>query len=133
MAVTSFNNLLAEIDDIKLPGHSGTEQNQNSAKRPAAKFWVNVGIKRGGKMLTLPMGIALDNLQAKPLPKQRGEFYHLREAEAQLWEKIQALMATLKPGESKTLPFEVEIRRVEEKQDSPESQENPFALGDIKL
>lgn len=131
-STTALSNLLSEFEDIQLPGSSKTPDMASQAKRPAAKYWVNVGLRRNGKLLTLPMGIPLDNLKAKAIPKQAGDFQNMRKGEAQLWEVLQQLMSTLKPGESKTLPFEVEIRKVEEHEQIEENV-NPFDLGDFKL
>lgn len=132
---TTLGNLLSQFEDIQLPStgtnsSTGTPQN----KRPSAKLWLNVGIRRNGKLLTLPLGIPLDNLKAKPIPKQPGEFQNIRKGEYQLLELLQQLMSTMNPGETRTVPFEAEIRRVEEHETSEEETvSNPFDLGDFKL
>lgn len=129
---STLGNLLSQFEDIQVPTSKTSSDASTQGKRPAAKFWVNVGLRRNGKLLTLPMGIPLDNLKSKAVPKQAGDFQSMRKAEAQLWEKIQELMSTMKPGESKTLPFEVEIRKVTEEEQIEETS-NPFDLGDFKL
>lgn len=115
------------------------QNNQNQAEsKPKSEFWVNVGIERGGKLVSLPMGIALDKLEARKIPgssTKNLEFRQLRQAEADLWSKMQQLMATMKPGETVVLPFQVELRRCEAPEIATEAEEtaNPFLVGPLSI
>ena len=124
------------INDFITGGQSNHE-NQTAAK-PKSEFWVNVGIERNGKLVCLPMGIALDKLEARKIPgssSKNTEFRFLRLAEADLWKKMQEIMAQMKPGEVISLPFQVELRRCEatEQVEEQDTTVNPFAVGPLTI
>jgi hypothetical protein len=126
------------FDDVQVPvaGVKPVVPSTEKKEKVQTKFWLNVGVERNGKLLTLPLGIPLDGLTAKSIPngKASAEFRGMRIAEKQLWDKIQEVMSTLKPGESKSLPLQVEIRHVEAKElTAEEAASNPFALGDLSF
>lgn len=131
---------MMNFDDIKLPGsQNGTPQPGTEKKqRPDTKYWCNVGIERGGKFIPLPMGIPLDNLKPRniPGPKTKNqEFRNVRIAEKQLLEAVQSQLGTFTPGETRRVQFVVEIHMVDEKTEISEDEidENPFAVGELKL
>ena len=115
----------------------GDKNHENTAQaKPKSEFWVNVGIERNGKLVCLPMGIALDKLEARRIPgssSKNTEFRFLRLAEADLWKKMQEIMASMKPGETISLPFQVELRRCEatEVVEDQDSTVNPFAVSPV--
>lgn len=125
------------FDSVVIPNGAGKQAQQNEQVKEPTLFWLNVGVKRQDKLVQLPMGIPLDKLTARKVPSastKNPEFRNLRLAEHQLWEKVKELMGTLKPGESMELPFTVEIRRVEEAQQTEENVEadaNPFDVSDV--
>ena len=124
------------INDFITGGQSNHE-NQTAAK-PKSEFWVNVGIEKAGKLVSLPMGIALDKLEARKIPgssSKNTEFRFLRLAEADLWKKMQEIMAQMKPGEVISLPFQVELRRCEatEQVEEQDTTVNPFAVGPLTI
>ena len=142
------DNLITSFNDIGNSGSTGTKQLFKNLKPAEQKektpvfFWGNVGLRRNGKLVSLPMGIALDKspeiklpnaprADATPEQKQRYlEYKQLQEARIMLWNKVREVMSTLKPGETITLPFEFEIRRVNEETESEvaDTTENPFAI-----
>lgn len=129
------NDLITNFADIQV---GASTANGQRAQKKDTQIWINVGLRRNGKLVSLPMGIALDELKERKVPSpktQNQEFRNLRLAEAQLWAKMKEIMASLKPGETKVLPFEVEIRKVDEKEviEDVDQSENPFAIGDLKL
>ncbi len=109
------------FQDIKIPGKGEQQTTETNGKqKEQTKFWLNVGVRRGEKLVTLPMGIPLDNLKAKAIPgpaTKNQDFRHLRMAESQLFDRIREMMAGLKPGETMELPLTVELRCVDEKTD----------------
>lgn len=137
------NDLITSFENIGVPQSSNSSSPSQGSGKPKrdTQFWVNVGLLRGRpgeqKLVGLPMGIPLDELQEKKVPStktQNQEFRNLRLAERELWHKMRELMATLKPGESRVLPFQVEIRRVDEKEQIEDEQDpsvNPFAVGAV--
>ena len=125
------------INDF-ITGGVQNHENQNSQAKPKSEFWVNVGIERNGKLVSLPMGIALDKLEPRRIPgssSKNQEFRFLRLAEADLWKKMQEIMASMKPGEVVTLPFQVELRRCEatEVVEEQDTTVNPFAVGPLTI
>lgn len=136
MADTS--NLIPNFDNIQIPG-AGKSNTSTKEKRDPTVFWVNVGIKRNGKLIQLPMGIPLDKLEARKIPgpnTKNQEFRQIRQAEAELWNQIKLLMSKMKRGQTVELPsFSVEIHMTEEAENTEEidNSENPFAIGSLGL
>ena len=131
---TTIDNLITGLANLKQNGNNGSE----NSKPEKTEFWVNVGIERAGKLVSLPMGIPMDKLEARKIPgssSKNTEFRFLRLAEADLWSKMQQIMAQLKPGEVVKLPFTVELRRCEatEQPTAEDTAANPFSIGDITL
>lgn len=138
------DNFITTFDDVKLP-NSGEKRNpfgkKNETKeQPDTQFWLNVGLMRGEgdqrKLVSLPGGIALDRLIARKIPSsetKNQDFRNLRIAEAQLWEKFQSIMNSLKPGERRVLKLDVEIYRIKENEvvDLENQPENPYSVGDL--
>lgn len=131
------------INNFSQIGTTPTEGSSTNKPKKNTQFWVNVGLQRpdgkgGTKLVQLPMGIPLDELVAPTVPSpktQNIEFRNLRLAQNQLWAEMKRIMETLKPGESVTLPLQVELRKVDEKEivENVDQSENPFAIGDLKL
>lgn len=126
------------FSDIKLPGGEQEQQGGEKKEKQNTKFWLNVGIERGGKLVSLPMGIPLDNLKPKAIPgpsTKNQDFRFLRMAESQLFDKVQEIKATMKPGEVCRLPFIVELRMTDEKVEPTEEefQQNPYAIENIEV
>ena len=137
---------LPNLDEIIGPDSSEeTTTSTTRNKRPAAEYWLNVGIVRNGKLCSLPMGIPLDNLKAKPVPNinitpdmspeqvtRKKDFRALRATEAELWEKFRAIFLSLKPGEEREVNLVCRVRRTEAKSQNEELEQegNPYALGD---
>lgn len=126
------------INDFITNTNNQNNGNQTESSKPKSEFWVNVGIERGGKLVSLPMGIALDKLEARKIPgssTKNLEFRQLRQAEADLWSKMQTIMAGMKPGETVILPFQVELRRCEAPEQVTEVDDtaNPFLVGPLSI
>lgn len=134
--MTSINDLISNLASLKQNGVGGTTN--ESAKPEKTQFWINVGVEKNGKLVSLPMGIPMDKLEARKIPgssSKNTEFRQLRQAEADLFQKIQAIMGQMQPGQVVKLPFTVELRRCEDNETvtEQESGTNPFAVGDIAL
>lgn len=137
------NDLITSFEGIGVQPSAGANTNQTRQKKDT-QFWVNVGLTRKNaageaKLVSLPMGIPLDELQPRRVPSQKTQnqdFRNLRLAENELFSKLREIMATLKPGQSVTLPFQVELRRVDEKEvieDEQDPSVNPYAVGELKV
>ena len=133
--MATVNDLISGFTKKAQPASQG---NESTSKPEKTQFWINVGIERAGKLVSLPMGIPLDKLEARKIPgssTKNVEFRQLRQAEADLFSKVQQVMAAMKPGETYKLPFTVEIRRCEEAEVTTEQDvnENPFAVGPLTI
>lgn len=132
------NNLITNFSKIGMPTTETQAANSTQKQRKDTQFWLNVGVERNGVLVSLPMGIPLDELQARaiPSPKTKNpEFRQLRQAEYQLWELMKQQMSTMKPGEEVELPFTVKLRRIDEKEvpEEIDNSENPFAIGSFEV
>lgn len=133
---TDSSNLIPDFITVPAPKtqqQSKTEEKHETSKpKEPALWWLNVGLEVNGKFLTLPMGIPLDKLKAKPVPNKTSDFQQLRIGEKQLWEAVHKEMQKLKPGESKRLNLQVEIRRVNEAE-LLEEDTNPYSLSKLNF
>lgn len=126
------------ISGFKHVGENNGFKNDPATKPEKTQFWINVGVEKNGKLVSLPMGIPLDKLEARRIPgssSKNTEFRQLRMAEADLWKKMQEVMSKLQPGETVVLPFTVELRRCEadEVLEDQDEATNPFAVGPLTL
>lgn len=114
--------------------HGKPQSQASSAEdKPKSRYWLNVGIKAGDKLVCLPRGIPLSGLEAKQIPganTKNPEFRQLRQAEAELWEAFKQILEGMKPGDTMELPaLTCELRMVEDTEESSEEQTtNPFSV-----
>jgi hypothetical protein len=105
-------------------------------KKTQSQFWLNVGLLVDGKHITLPRGIALDELEAKAIPNsstKNPEFRNLRIREAKLWQKMQEVMATLEPGQEVELPFVCRLRKVSATESVEDITTDDCSIGDFEV
>lgn len=116
-----------------------------AGKKPTAKVWLNVGInipvpKPDGTVETLfvnlPMGIAIDTMDAVPANKGSKDYQFLSQAKNLLMQQIQEASNQLKPGEAQLIEgLQIQLRRVAENEE-PAAGENPLLAalaGKLKL
>lgn len=116
-------NLITDFNMGKFLGAVKDAAKEEKKERTKSQFWVNVGINIDGVHYALPLGIALDELKARPIPgpkTQNQEFRNLRKGEAELWAGMEKLMAKLEPGQefdlTKNLNFSAVLRRIDAKE-----------------
>lgn len=115
----------------RLPGRGGRNHNTSGEERPSAEYWINIG--RGlpsGLFATLPLGIPLDDLVAKPV-NGKGDFRNMRQNEANMLKSVFAKAAELAPGEEVVLNLEVRLRRRESEELSEEEAGEILDFSDI--
>ena len=122
--ITNFNAFTQNL---------GKKEPSKNGDYTPSEYWCNIGLEKNGVFLS-PFGIALDKQRKKTIPgplTKNPEFRNQRIAEVALHNKIEEVMASLKPGESVILPLQVEIRRISEKENVEEidPSENPFLEG----
>lgn len=104
------------------------------AERPKTQFWLNVGIVLTGAgkdgedlFVSLPMGLALDDMKAVNVRGQNADWVHLQQAKNSLLEATKKAGANLQPGERQLLPeFSVELARISENDQQGNAAENPL-------
>ena len=103
-------------------------------ERKATQFWVNVGITLKGAgengadlFVSLPMGIALDDIKPVNVRGNNVNYVQLQQAKNALLNATQTAAAKLAPGERMPLPeFSVEIARVSAPDQVGDTQSNPL-------
>lgn len=131
--IPSFEEITGPKPQSDKQDSTSTNGNGSNGKtKEPAQFWLNVGVERNGKLLTLPMGIPLDKLKSKPVPNKQSEFQQLRAGEKALWDQFRTFFEGLKPGESKRVNFVCEVRRINEAE-LIEEDTNPFAPGKLSF
>jgi len=128
---------VVSFDDIVVPENAGGSK--TSGKKDAREksvFWINVGIRleEGGELYQLPMGIPLDKLRAREVPgpgTNNQAFRKKRLIEKRIWEKIQDLMDSTKPGDTVPLPFVCEFRHNLPSQNAMEDEDLTEKLDSI--
>lgn len=97
-------------------------------KREASELWLNVGIDRNDKFVSLPFGLALDTMAPVEARGQNVEFVQFQKARNALLEELKELASSLAPGEEMEIPMlVVKIRRKNDELDLSK-EENPFKV-----
>jgi hypothetical protein len=129
----STSSILPNLDEVgeQSSTTAQAESKSDKSKLPKTRYWLNVGVVRNGKLLSLPMGIPLDGLKAKAIPTislkdvseeqatRRVDFRDLREEEAKLWEAFSKMFHGLKPGEERDVNFTCRVRMTENTEETP--------------
>ena len=123
---------------------SATEQNSrnnNSSekkKQDPAQFWMNVGYwskdpETGEDVfISLPMGIAVDQMKPKNVPNSDSSYRQMVEAKNALLEEIQKFMSGFEPGQEETIStLEIQLRRVDEANSETSTAENNPHLSNL--
>lgn len=104
----------------------------NSADRPKAKFWLNVGYTANegtedAKFISLPTGIPLDTQEPLSTKSSNEDFRAMRCAQNDLLEQLVAFAEGLEPGEEGVIQLQVQLRRVKEEAAPIAAGENKYA------
>lgn len=101
-----------------------------------SQYWVNVGYEvevetdqgTETRFVSLNAGIALDRVQEMKTNSSNAEWNHLCAAKNDLHTQLMEAASQMKPGESKLVQLQVEIRRIKEDAPIISSSENPFSV-----
>lgn len=118
-AAPSADPTQAFIESLK-PAAQAQGAPAGKAERKPSQYWLNVGIMVPGMgedgsdvFVTLPVGIALDDLKKIEVKGSNPNWVRLQQAKNQFLELIGGQAAALAPGERKILPrISVEVARV---------------------
>lgn len=103
--------------------------------REKATLWLNIGYVSGVKdedgtnrFVSLPLGIPVDSMEALPTNSKNEQYALFQAARNDLLAQIMEVAKDIKPGESKLLNLQIQLRRVADAVEPavPEAG-NPFA------
>lgn len=145
--MTTLNNLLDPTTLANLLGKPQTNSSPAPDAKPdfvPAQFWANFGYSvpyknpETGEEDTVfisidKAGVPLDTLEADTRHYKSANMKNIQSAKNEFLEYVKAIMAQLEPGQSVTLPaqIQVEIRRVADNSQAPEAVDpanNPFSF-----
>lgn len=95
------------------------EGSNSKPEQARAQFWLNLGYtsdvkdEQGvNKFVSLPLGIPLDTQEHVSTSSKNQDFAKFQSARNGLFDQVMAVAAGLKPGESRIIKLEVQLRRV---------------------
>ncbi len=122
---------------IDFPRTFGTPATSAKAEREKAVLWLNIGYVSDVKdedgtnrFVSLPLGIPVDSMEALPTNSRNQDFAMFQKARNDLLAQIMEVAKGVKPGESKILNLQIQLRRVNDEATSVPvpATGNPFAL-----
>ncbi len=117
---------------------SGNNNGGSNDSRPKAQLWLNVGYTTevdsivDGQSVTeeqfisLPVGIPVDTMEHLPTNMRNESFAQLRGAQNYLLDEVIRAADLLKPGETKVLNLQIQLRRVNDERAEVPVAENPM-------
>ena len=115
---------------------NATTRSANTADRPVAKVWLNVGYdvqiknEKGEtetRFINLPVGIPVDTMEALPIRGQNEGYAQMRAAQNSLLEQLQGAGDNLRPGEEVEVRLTLKLRKANE-QLAINNDENPMSI-----
>ena len=91
-----------------------TRTDANGQPLPRAKLWLNVGYDTGDRVITTPLGLAIDTMQPSQVRGQNQDYVEAMAAGNDLLEMLQKLGFSMEPGERRELTLKVFLQRVNE-------------------
>ena len=117
-------DFLAALANLNAGGTPATKPAGKADRKPS-QLWLNVGINlpspdgEGTVFVSLPVGIALDDLKKIEVRGNNAQWIDLQQAKNQLLDAVQSAAAALNPGERKQIPLACEIARVSTPNSAP--------------
>lgn len=115
-------------------GRRAVPTSQDYEERAPAQFWLNIGYRTDSELypfVSLAQGIPLDTITPLTVGGRNEAFRAFQSARNDLHTQIMSLAEALKPGEDRIWECEnglaIQIRRVEEPQQTIEPENNEFA------
>lgn len=105
----------------------GSRLDANGQPLPESKLWLNFGYTKNDKFISLPLGLAVDTMEPMVARGHNVEFNKQVAAQNGLLKAIQDAGFKLEPGETQTIVLEVQLRRVNEKMEIAD-EDNEFAI-----
>ena len=106
---------------------TGPRLDANGQPLPESKLWLNLGYTKNDKFISLPLGLAIDTMEPQVARGQNVEFNKQVAAQNGLLKALQDAGFKLEPGETQTVVLECQLRRVNEKMEIAD-EDNEFAI-----
>lgn len=106
---------------------NGPRLDANGQPLPESKLWLNFGYTKNDKFISLPLGLAIDTMEPQVARGQNVEFNKQVAAQNGLLKALQDAGFKLEPGETQTVVLECQLRRVNEKMEIAD-EDNEFAI-----
>ena len=106
---------------------TGPRLDANGQPLPESKLWLNLGYTKNDKFISLPLGLAIDTMEPQVARGQNVEFNKQVAAQNGLLKALQDAGFKLEPGETQTIVLECQLRRVNEKMEIAD-EDNEFAI-----
>lgn len=106
---------------------TGPRLDANGQPLPESKLWLNFGYTKNNKFISLPLGLAIDTMEPQVARGQNVEFNKQVAAQNGLLKALQDAGFKLEPGETQTIVLECQLRRVNEKMEIAD-EDNEFAI-----
>lgn len=106
-----------------------TAQTQTPAKadKPKSEFWLNVGVQVGDQFISLPFGLALDDMKIMDVKGNNQEWIQTVQAKNALLQALQDTAAGLESGSSVVISkLQVQLLRASKPESTSNGDDNPL-------
>ena len=127
MGILDFTAPAAATNTSRSNRRGGPRLDANGQPLPESKLWLNFGYTKNDKFISLPLGLAIDTMEPQVARGQNVEFNKQVAAQNGLLKALQDAGFKLEPGETQTIVLECQLRRVNEKMEIAD-EDNEFAI-----
>lgn len=127
MGILDFTAPAAATNTARSNRRGGPRVDANGQPLPESKLWLNFGYTKNDKFISLPLGLAIDTMEPQVARGQNVEFNKQVAAQNGLLKALQDAGFKLEPGETQTIVLECQLRRVNEKMEIAD-EDNEFAI-----
>ncbi len=124
-----------DFDKLSLKA-KGNNKSADASELPRANFWLNIGYeievptedgKTETRFVSLPQGIALDTQEHVNTKSKNLEWKQFQSARNNLLDQIMEVAQDLEPGDERILNLQIQLRRVNDEDDTiVDVNANPF-------
>lgn len=128
MGILDFTAPAATAQTFARQGRrNGPRLDANGQPLPESKLWLNFGYTKNDKFISLPLGLAIDTMEPQVARGQNVEFNKQVAAQNGLLKALQDAGFKLEPGDTQPIVLECQLRRVNEKMEIAD-EDNEFAI-----
>lgn len=106
---------------------SAQTQTPAKADKPKSEFWLNVGVQVGDQFISLPFGLALDDMKIMDAKGNNQEWIQTVQAKNALLQALQGTAAGLESGSSVVISeLQVQLLRASKPESTSNGDDNPL-------